>query len=315
MGCGRSRLGGPLVSRCFTRISGLASSTMTIRFRTRPILRRLVPAVTLGVALALGSVPAQASDSADIATSAIPVVPLSYLFAVDSGKVRVVPGKEDRGTVIVALPATFTRFTDRPGRDTRLVRAQSVLRAFGWTEDSDRFTGKVPNAAVAIAGSVSQVVELRAARIQKNRVVFKVKALAGPLEERAGAGSIFIDNADPGSPASQSSSIGYSGLSFTSTYAPNMMLDGRPLPTITVSVYVNGSLYTVLTLLSNNWVQSFEYEPPPGSLELDYFTGTVVGTVGPDGGATVKVTGTVYVVPPGENQPYSAVIASWPATS
>lgn len=275
--------------------------------------------MTLG-SMTLGAMPASASGSADIAaadvaTATIPTVPLSYLFTVDSSKVRVVPGKEGRGRVIVTLPATFTRFTDRPGRETRRVQAEAVLRAFGWTEESNSFTGKVPNAAVSIAGSASQVVELRAATIRVDRVVFKVKALAGSLRNRTGAGSIFIDNADPGAPASQSASIGYSGLSFTSTYAPNMTLDGRPLPTITVSVYVNGSLYTVITLLSNNWVQSFEYDSPPDSITPEVFTGTVVGTVGPNGEATVKVTGIIYVYPPGENQPYSATIASWPAAS
>ncbi len=176
------------------------------------------------------------------AETAEPVDPIdvSYLFTIDSATIRVIPSRGDFGRAIVTLPATFTRFTDRPARDTERITAPELLRDFGWTPSTHRLRQKFPNAAIAIGGDPSQVVELRTARVFDDRIVFRVKALDAPLERRRGPGSVFIDDADP----SKSNTItttfatprGLPPLTFTSTFAPGNDTTVGPSVAVTISL-------------------------------------------------------------------------------
>jgi hypothetical protein len=270
------------------------------------VRRRLALLLAAVLAAAIGTIAvpqAQATDPEPI--------PLSYLFTIDSDLVRVLPGKGDFGRVVVSLPATATRFTDRPVREAEQVGVRQVLRAFGWSQARNRFTGKVPNAAVSIGGQPSQVVELRRAHIRDRRLVITVKSLEGALDKRRGAGSVFIDNADPAAPASQSMAIGYSGLSFTSTYAPDATYDGNELPTVTVEVYIDGQAYTILSMLPGDLTAAFTYETDNAYNPV--INATVETTLGPDGSATVRAMGSIWQYP-GTTTNFDTQIASWPGS-
>lgn len=120
---------------------------------------------------------------------------VSYLFVVDSDRVRVKPSKGDSGRIVVTTP-TSTRFTDRPVREAGQIATKLMLREFGWDRESRRLRVH-PNAAVSIEGR-SQIVEIRRAAKMPGRLVLWVKGVNGPLQESVGVGNVFIDNAPGG---------------------------------------------------------------------------------------------------------------------
>lgn len=242
----------------------------------RNVLAASAAALLAGAALT-GT--AQAADPAPSQPETIPAVPIevSYLFTIDSSKLRVTPGKNGFGRVVVTLPASFTRFTDRPARDATRVSAEDVFTPFGWTPERDRLTGKAPNAALSVNGEASQVVELRTARILDNRIVLRVKSLEGDLERTKGPGSIFIDNADATAPSAQTTSyslpVGLPNLTFTSTLVEPGPDDTTSTASIatTISVGTTTMAHTVFTPLAPTGTISpidFTYsyaEPVPGA--------------------------------------------------
>ena len=210
---------------------------------------------------------AQAADAEPSQPEPIPAAPIevSYLFTIDSSKLRVIPGNNGFGRVVVTLPASFTRFTDRPARDATRVSAEEVFTPFGWTPERDRLSGKAPNAAVSVGGEATQVVELRTARILENRIVLRVKSLEGDLERAKGLGAIFIDNADAAAPAAQTRSYslpaGLPNLTFTSTLV-------QPGPDDTTST---ASIATTISVGTTSMAHgTFTPAAPNASIEFTY---------------------------------------------
>ena len=208
-----------------------------------------------------GPATAQASDTPEPRD-------VTYLFTIDSTKIRIVPSSGGFGRAVVTLPATFTRFTDRPARDTERITAIELLESFGWTPTRGRLATKYPNAAVSLGGRPSQVVELRTARVFDNRIVFRIKALDAPLVPRSGPGSIFIDNADPSRSDTTTTTFftprGLPPLTFTSTFAPG---NGTTVgPSVATTVFLGPVIIgqPIMTVESGN-SQTVTYSYSPSS--------------------------------------------------
>jgi hypothetical protein len=122
-----------------------------------------------------------------------PGPPKSYLYVVDGSDVHVKPGKGRQATIIITKPSAVA-FTDRPYRHQSPMTVPALLREFGWTPATGRLAGDTPNAAVSVAGSPSQIVDIVSARIADRRLVLKVMGVGAPLTARKGPGSLFIDN-------------------------------------------------------------------------------------------------------------------------
>lgn len=153
---------------------------------TPTVLCVSIVAILIAAFLMVPGTPAKAEAEAEA---------VSYLFVLDSDRVRIKPGKGDVGRIVVKTPTT-TRFTDRPVREAEQIATRLMLREFGWDRESGRLRVK-PNAAVSIDGR-SQIVEIRRAAKLPGRLVLWVRGVNGPLQEAAGAGNVFIDNAPGG---------------------------------------------------------------------------------------------------------------------
>ena len=151
--------------------------------RMRRTLTALISAVTLvltGGLLAALATPAHADE---------------WLYVLSSEDVRVIPGKGESGRVVLRADLDATQFTDRPDRLSSDATVRSILSDFDWDRATGRLSGKVPNAAVAIDGDSTQVVEIRRATVASNKVTLFVRSLDGPLSKERGSGAVFIDAA------------------------------------------------------------------------------------------------------------------------
>ena len=108
---------------------------------------------------------------------------------------RVIPGKASAGRVVLRGDIAAVQFTDRPDRRSSSTSTRTVLRDFGWTPATGDLAGKVPNAAVAIDGELTQTFRITRAKVSKDKVVLFVRSLDGTLIEDSGSGAVFIDDA------------------------------------------------------------------------------------------------------------------------
>ena len=182
--------------------------------------RILAPAVGLALAVAMVAVapvqsaPGTASES-------------SYLYAIDGAPLRVIPWKGALGRVVIDDP-NVTQFTDMPARQTAEVTADEFLEAYGQDPGSWRLLAKAPNAAVAVDGGPSQIVEIRRGRVVNGNLVLFVTALDGELNSARGPGNVFVDNAPAPPCKSASGSLDvvwgkttYGTASYSSPCGPN----------------------------------------------------------------------------------------------
>jgi len=182
--------------------------------------RILAPAVGLALAVAMVAVapvqsaPGTASES-------------SYLYAIDGAPLRVIPWKGALGRVVIDDP-NVTQFTDMPARQAAEVTADEFLEAYGQDPGSWRLLAKAPNAAVAVDGGPSQIVEIRRGRVVNGNLVLFVTALDGKLNSARGPGNVFVDNA-PAPPCKSASgtldvvlnNTTYGTASYSSPCGPN----------------------------------------------------------------------------------------------
>ena len=140
-------------------------------------------ALTAGVSPALAAVPPDAP-------------PESYLYIVDAANVRVKPSKDGTRAKIVLDDVTVTRFSDRPYRHEHYMKVSEMFREFGWDNDTLRWADPTPNAGVSVAGHRTEIVDIRQAKGDEDRLVFYVRDVRYRLKAVEGVGAVFIDNVE-----------------------------------------------------------------------------------------------------------------------
>ena len=147
-------------------------------------MRRTITAAFSVTALLSGAVAISPVASAD-----------EWLYVLSSKDVRVVPGKAAAGRIVLRGDVAAVQFTDRPDRRSSGTSTRTVLRDFGWTAAAGDLAGKVPNAAVAIDGDLTQTFQIDRAKVSKGKVVLYVRSLEDTLTKDSGSGAVFIDDA------------------------------------------------------------------------------------------------------------------------
>lgn len=147
-------------------------------------MRRRITSALLTVGLVLAGAGLAPSAHAD-----------EWLYVLSSKDIRVIPGKADAGRVVLRGDVAALQFTDRPERRSSGTSPRTVLRDFGWNPTDTALQGKVPNAAVAIDGDLTQAVKIQRAKVSKDKVVLYVVGLDGSLTKESGPGAVFIDDA------------------------------------------------------------------------------------------------------------------------
>ena len=138
-------------------------------------------ATTIGLTIGLGiGSPAHADE---------------WLYVLASKDVRVLPGSGDNGRIVLKPTIDALQFTDRPQRRSADTTVRSFLRDFAWDPVTGVLDTKAPNAAVAIDGDLTQSVEIRRAKVTKDKVTLYVRGLDGPLAADRGPGAVFVDDA------------------------------------------------------------------------------------------------------------------------
>lgn len=172
-----------------------------------------------------------------------------YLFSVDAQEIRVVPGHGLAAKVVLMQPKS-TRFSDRPFRDEKRVSVGTMLDEFGWDSQTHRLSEASPNAAIAIAGQRSQVVDIRKATVFPDRLVLSVRSIGSPLLARSGPGALFIDDVVV-FPVAETLSFGYDDLTAAvtltneGTATVKLLHDGQAegMVTVTAATPTDGIIF------------------------------------------------------------------------
>lgn len=141
----------------------------------------------IAVALLSGSLAVPAAQAKEL-----PGAAESYLFTVDGSNVKVIPGNDTAGKIVIDNPDVI-RWSDRPYRHVLDMSVRELLREFQWSAKTLQLANPTPNASVYVDGT-SQIVDIRKARVQDGRLVFLVRGIDGPLTAASGPGSVVIDN-------------------------------------------------------------------------------------------------------------------------
>ena len=195
----------------------------------------------------------------------------SYLFTVDSSNVKVIPGKDHAGKIVIDNPDAI-RWSDRPYRHALDISVQELLREFGWSPKTLRLAADTPNASVSVAGH-SEIVDIRKVRKQEGRLVLFVRSIDGPLTAASGPGSVVIDNV-----------ILYPVAQTQAADAVHTFTATLTSPTaLTVDLYENGNKTASVTFAS----------------EPDSFFGSVLQATLPIPGSPEGAALPAYIVRPG----------------
>ena len=163
--------------------------------------KRSIAAVIAALSTALIATPALAATPPG-------APPESYLYIVDADYVRVKPTQGGTRAKVILEGATVTRFSDRPYRHEHYLSVREMFREFGWDKQTLKWGDPTPNAGISIAGHRTEIVDIRQAKGDEDRLVLYVKDVHLTLSAVEGTGSVFIDNVqikdageDPGLPS------------------------------------------------------------------------------------------------------------------
>lgn len=266
-------------------------------------MRRLITATLAAITLGTAAV------AAPPAASAAPGPAESYLFVVDGSAIQVVPGKGDAARVVIKQPRAL-RFSDRPYRHVRDMSVRGMLKEFGWSPKTHKLADSTPNAGLAVAGSRTQIVDIRKAWRHGNRLVLSVRGVEGPLTKQSGRGSVFIDNvgSTPAFPQSQTTNL-YTDPTFGDTFTATATLTSAVA--VTVSVSMNGEQVVATTL--NPLQPVNDVTATVGDGYAIPFTIEIVASASfSDVGAAVEMNGTIIGPDTTDNLlPPVPVSASW----
>ncbi|MFM1964663.1 MAG: hypothetical protein RL134_388 [Actinomycetota bacterium] len=144
---------------------------------------------TLALALAAGVSPALAAVPPD-------APPESYLYIVDAKYIKVKPSKDGVTAKVVLRDATVTRFSDRPYRHEHYMSVREMFREFGWDSKTLKWADPTPNAGISVAGHRTEIIDIRQAKGDEDRIVLYVRDVRYQLKAVEGVGAVFIDNVE-----------------------------------------------------------------------------------------------------------------------